>query len=90
MELVEFIRDLIAKVVAIAWFVFFLTWLIGWSIKGSPIPFSKVRRIGQGFVEDAVWAAFWLAIGSTVFWFISYIASAIGEAFPPPPNSQLP
>ncbi|RLG76342.1 MAG: hypothetical protein DRO12_04485, partial [Thermoprotei archaeon] len=76
MELVSFIKDLIVKVMVIAWFTFFLTWLIGWAIKGSPIPFSKVRRVGQGLVEDAVWAALWLALGSTIFWFVSYIAGA--------------
>ncbi len=66
---------------AIAWALFLLTWSIGWAIKGSPIPSSKVKKIGTSMVEDAVWAAFWLALGSTVFkaivMFVNIVTSAV-------------
>ncbi|MEM0026829.1 MAG: DNA import protein CedA1 [Ignisphaera sp.] len=90
MDIITLIKDLISKTVVVAWLLFFLTWLIGWAIKGAPIPMGRVRKIGQGLIEDAVWGAFWVAVGTTIFWLITYIASYIGNALPPPPSPQLP
>lgn len=86
MSVVDFVRDMTIQVITVAWFVFLVTWVIGWAIKGSPIPFHRVKRAGQSLVEDAVLAAFWLAIGTTVFALISYIVSNIGTEMPPPPQ----
>ena len=77
MGVTAFINELTAKVMAIAWGLFLLTWSIGWLLKGSPIPFMRVKRVGQDFVEDAVWAAFWLALGSSIFALISYIVNVV-------------
>ncbi len=90
MDIAAFIKDLIVKVVAIAWLLFILSWIIGWAIKGSPIPMGKARRVGQGLIEDAVWGAFWVALGSTIFWLISYIATSLGTSFPAPPQVEVP
>ena len=86
MEVIDFIRDITIKVIAIAWMLFFLTWVIGWALRGSPIPFLRVKRTGQRLIEDAVWAAFWLAMGSTVFALIAYIAGRLQQPFPEPPS----
>ncbi len=85
-DVVEFIQQIILDVTIIAWVMFFLTWVIGWALKGSPIPFLRVKRAGQRFIEDAVWAAFWLAMGSTVFALIAYIATQFQQPFPEPPT----
>lgn len=66
-DIVSFIQELIVNVMIIARIMFFLTWALGWAIRGAPIPFLRVKRAGQRLIEDAVWAAFWLAMGSIVF-----------------------
>lgn len=76
-DLVSFISNLTTKIVTIAWGLFLLTWSIGWLLRGSPIPFMRVKRAGQDLVEDAVWAAFWLALGSSIFALISYIVNMV-------------
>jgi len=60
-DVIELVNDLTQKVTAIAWALFLLTWSIGWTLRGAPVPFSKLKRAGTGLVEDSVWAAFWLA-----------------------------
>jgi phage shock protein PspC (stress-responsive transcriptional regulator) len=86
MDLVEFVKGLIGIVVIIAWFIFLLAWVIGWLIKGLPIPFLRVKKLGGRFVEDAIWAAFWLAMGTTVFAIVAYIVSSIQLPMPQPPT----
>jgi len=85
-DIIGFIQDLIVNVTIIAWIMFFLTWVIGWAIKGSPIPFMRVKRTGERMIEDAVWAAFWLAMGTSVFALIAYIASVFYQPLPEPPT----
>ncbi|MCC6052659.1 MAG: hypothetical protein LM569_00435 [Desulfurococcaceae archaeon] len=84
-DLVEFIKGLITLIVVIAWFVFLLAWIIGWLIRGLPIPFLRVKKLGNKFIEDAVWAAFWLAMGTTVFAIIAYVTSSLQLPMPQPP-----
>jgi hypothetical protein len=90
MDIVSLIKDLISKTVMIAWLLFFLSWIIGWAIKGAPIPMGRARKLGQSLIEDAVWGAFWIAVGTTIFWFITYISSYLGNALPSPPTPQVP
>ncbi|MEM1644362.1 MAG: DNA import protein CedA1 [Ignisphaera sp.] len=90
MDIITLVKDLINKIVIVSWLLFLLTWVIGWAIKGSPIPSGKIRRVGQGLIEDAVWGAFWVAIGTSIFWLISYISTALGNSLPQPPVPQLP
>lgn len=85
-DIIGFIQDLIVNVMIIAWIAFFLTWVIGWAIKGSPIPFMRVKRTGERLIEDAIWAAFWLAMGTSVFALIAYIANVFYEPLPEPPT----
>ncbi len=85
MDIIELIRNLTVQISAIAWVLFFLSWIIGWAIRGSPIPFIRVKRMGQDIIEDSVLAAFWLAMGSTVFAVIAYLVSMISIPFPEPP-----
>ena len=86
MDVIAFINQLITQLMTIAWLIFLVTWIVGWVIKGSPIPFYRVKRTGQSLIEDAVLAAFWLAMGSTVFAIISYITSNVYQPMPPPPT----
>lgn len=83
--LIEFVNSLTTQIAALAWGMFLLTWSIGWILKGAPIPFMRVKRVGQGLIEDALWAAFWLAMGSTVFSVITYLVQIIGVSTPQPP-----
>lgn len=71
------VQQITTQVTEIAWSVFILAWAVGWAIRGSPIPIFKIKRTGQDFIEDAILAAFWLALGTTVFSLVSYIASQI-------------
>ena len=77
MTLLAFIQNLNTTITEIAWSVFILAWAIGWALRGSPIPIFRIKRGGQDLIEDAIIAAFFLAIGSTIFYFISYIASQV-------------
>ncbi len=85
-DLLELINSITLSVVTVAWALFLVTWVVGWALRGSPIPFYRVKRIGQSLIEDAVWGAFWLAIGSSVFALIAYIASQINVPYPEPPQ----
>ncbi|AWR97308.1 hypothetical protein DFR86_06910 [Acidianus sulfidivorans JP7] len=71
------IQSLTSQVTEIAWSMFILSWAIGWAIRGSPIPIFRLKRGGQSIIEDAIIAAFWLAIGSTIFSLISYLAAQV-------------
>jgi len=74
---VNFVQDLTTKITALAWSLFILTWSIGWTLKGSPIPFSRIKKTGESLVEDSIWASFWLAMGTTIFTLVSYIVRSI-------------
>lgn len=63
----------------LGWSLLGLTWIIGSIIKGSPIPIREVKEYGQGLMYDALKAAFWLSIWSTVAALISWIASLLAS-----------
>lgn len=86
MELVDFVRQMAVAVTTVAWFVFLVTWAVGWALRGAPLPFRNIKRVGQSLIEDSVMAAFWLALGTTIFALISYIVSSISLPMPPPPS----
>lgn len=86
MALTEFIRGLTVQIMTLAWFIFLVTWVLGWAIKGAPIPIHKIKRTGQSLVEDAIMAAFWMALGTSVFTLISYLVSQVYQPMPPPPQ----
>ena len=76
-DLAGLVKSVNTTVTEVAWAVFLLAWGVGWALRGSPVPIFKVKKGGQDVIEDAVIAALAFAIGSTVFSFISYIASQI-------------
>jgi len=80
--LAEFVTSLSLKVTTTAWGVFLLAWSIGWVVRGAPIPVARLKRAGQGMIEDALWAAFWLALGSTIFSAVNYLVQVIGSELP--------
>jgi len=41
MDLISLIKELITNIVIVSWFLFILSWIIGWTIKGAPIPIGK-------------------------------------------------
>jgi hypothetical protein len=84
-DLVTFVRQITVQVMVVAWAIFILTWIVGWALRGSPIPLTRLKKTGHSLIEDAVWAAFWLAMGGTIFSLITYIVSQIGVPAPPPP-----
>ncbi|MEL9929669.1 MAG: DNA import protein CedA1 [Sulfolobales archaeon] len=88
-DLVVFIRTLAVQAMIVAWAIFILTWMIGWALRGAPIPLTRLKKTGHSLIEDAVWAAFWLAMGGTVFSLIVYIVNSIGVPIPPPPSGIL-
>ncbi len=83
--LLDFVNELTTQVAALAWGMFLLTWSIGWILRGAPLPFMRIKRVGQSLIEDALWAAFWLAMGSTVFSVITYLVQVVGIETPLPP-----
>lgn len=85
-DIVSFVQSLTVQIMAIAWVLFLVSWVIGWAIRGAPIPIHKVKKAGQSLVEDAVMAAFWMAVGSSVFALISYLTTNIYQPLPPPPQ----
>lgn len=82
-DITQFLSDLTVKIATAAWTVFLLSWSVGWLLRGTPIPSLRLKRTGQGLIEDAIWAAFWLAIGSSVFALIQYVAGFFGEPLAP-------
>ncbi len=86
MNIVNFVHDLTMKIVSLSWSLFLLTWSLGWALRGSPVPFLRLKRTGQDLIEDSVWAAFWLAMGSTIFAIVSYLAAQFAFEAPPPPS----
>lgn len=80
MDIIELIDSWTSRLTALAWSLFLLTWTIAWTLRGAPIPSSKIKRIGNSLAEDAIWAAFWLALGSTVFTVIVRLADIVKEA----------
>jgi hypothetical protein len=50
---------------------------------------TRLKKTGHSLVEDAVWAAFWLAMGGTVFSLIIFIVNSIGSPMPPPPTNMI-
>jgi len=85
-DITSFVQGLTAQIMAIAWVLFLVSWAIGWAIRGAPIPIHRVKKAGQSLIEDAVLAAFWMAVGSSIFALISYITGSIYQPFPPPPQ----
>ena len=79
-DVVNMIQDWTLKITVLAWAVVGLSWVIGWALRGAPIPLARVKRVGHSIIEDALVAALWLAMGSTVFYLISLIA----KSFLPP------
>ena len=79
-QIVNMIQDWTLKVTIVAWAVVGLSWAIGWALRGAPIPLTRLKRVGHGIVEDAIIAALWLALGSTVF----YLISVVAKSFLPP------
>ncbi len=77
MSIVALVQQITQDVTAAAWALFALTWAIGWTLRGAPIPLSRLKRAGASLVEDSIWAALWLALGSTIFTFITYIVKVI-------------
>ncbi|MCQ4343660.1 MAG: hypothetical protein NO117_01690 [Sulfolobales archaeon] len=77
MSILQIVQNLTAEVAQIAWGLFLLAWGVGWALRGSPIPIFRIKRSGQDILEDAILAAFFLAIGSSVFALIQYLASQV-------------
>jgi len=77
MSILQIVQNLTTEVAQIAWGLFLLAWGVGWALRGSPIPIFRIKRSGQDILEDAILAAFFLAIGSTVFALIQYLASQV-------------
>ncbi len=73
----------------IGWVIFLVTWMVGWVLRGAPIPMTRLKKTGHSLIEDAVWAAFWLAMGGTIFSLIVYIVNTIGMPMPPPPSNII-
>ena len=71
---VNLIYDWTLKATVIAWALVGLSWVIGWLLRGAPIPILKIKKFGNTLIEDAVIAAIWLALGSTVFFLIATAA----------------
>ncbi|ALU11619.1 hypothetical protein EYM_03110 [Ignicoccus islandicus DSM 13165] len=72
-SIIDMIYDWTLKLSILAWAMVGLSWVIGWMLRGAPIPILKIKRFGHSLIEDAVLAALWLALGSTVFFLISSI-----------------
>ncbi|MCG2888175.1 MAG: hypothetical protein L7H21_04530 [Sulfolobales archaeon] len=77
MSILQIVQNLTTEVAQIAWGLFLLAWGVGWALRGSPIPIFRIKRSGQDILEDAILAAFFLAIGSSVFALIQYLASQV-------------
>ncbi len=77
MSILQIVQNLSTEVAQIAWGLFLLAWGVGWALRGSPIPIFRIKRSGQDILEDAILAAFFLAIGSSVFALIQYLASQV-------------
>ena len=73
----NYIYGVTLTITEIAWLIFLVSYAVGWLIKGAPIPLYNFKEMGQNILYEALLAAFFLAIGSTIFYAISTVASSI-------------
>ena len=76
-DILGLVQNIYTEVSEIAWAVFLLAWGVGWAVRGSPIPVFRIKKGGQDIIEDAVIAALAVAVASSVFAFIHYLAGNI-------------
>ena len=76
-DYINLIYDWTLKVTVIAWALVGLSWAIGWMLRGAPIPILRIKKFGNTLIEDAIIAALWLALGSTVFFLIATAAKYV-------------
>jgi hypothetical protein len=70
---------------AIAWIAVGIGWFTGWIKLALPIPSRSLRRSAQSDVETAGFAAFCIAIFSTLISIILWIIRSAGGVIVPPP-----
>jgi len=76
-DIISFIESLYGEISKGTSAVFALSWTIGWLLRGSPIPIFRIKRGRQDRLEDTIVAKFFIAIGTTIFTFVQYLASQI-------------
>ena len=69
----SFIYNTTVEVMEIAWGIALLTFAVGWALRGSPIPYYDWKQHGHQFIYDAMLAAVFLALGSTIFYIIETV-----------------
>jgi hypothetical protein len=74
-----------SSLAAIAWIVVGIGWFIGWIKLALPIPSRSLRRSAQSDIETAGFAAFCIAIFSTLISVILWIIRTAGGIVVPPP-----
>lgn len=60
--------------------LFGLTYLVGYLLKGSPIPWRDIKEFGNGLSNDAIRAALMMALWSAILSLITWIVSVISLA----------
>ena len=67
----KFVNSLTTTIMEIGWGIVILAFVVGWVIRGSPIPFYDLKDHGHRFIYDAILAAVFISIGSTLFYIIN-------------------
>jgi len=76
-KVINFIHNLTFTIMEVGWGIFILAFAVGWLIRGSPVPFYEFKEQGHRILYDAILGAFFLALGSTIFYLISTITGYI-------------
>lgn len=79
-QLTQKIAETTTSISLISMGMFGLTYLIGYLLKGAPVPWADIKQFGNGLTNDAIRSslmmALWTSILSLITWIVSVIALA--------------
>lgn len=79
-QLTQKIAETTTAITLIAMGIFGIAYLVGFLLKGSPVPWRDIKEFGNGLVNDSIRAALWLSLWSAVIALLSWVVSVIALA----------
>ena len=79
-QLTQKIAETTTSISLIAMGIFGLTYLIGYLLKGTPVPWRDIKEFGNGLSNDAIRSAMMLALWSSIVALLTWVVSVISLA----------
>ncbi len=79
-QLTQKIAETTTSISLISMGLFGLTYLVGYLFKGSPIPWRDIKEFGNGLTNDAIRAALFLSLWTSILSLLSWVVSVIALA----------